>query len=617
MADRVRQLMKRSGSSMSSTKGSVNHIGTTPYRFKIDFLISYAEHVKSVDEVCVTWERRGKTQATNVAKVVDGKAIFRHLLSMECTLFRKPPNKSKNDRTQEDILNFDEKKAKLYLRKGGPQGKAVAKLSMNISDYIKGATSTVFADMKLSDGTVLVTKIEANMIALDKKKTFGSWTGSGVSDVRSVDDSLCGDEEDLENAQRLSDIVPSAASCVPTTPRHEISPMTSPSKTPLSNSDYVAQNKPLVSSIPTPSRLSNQYSLNLSSSATEVPRALDKPKLTKSAKQRVKESGEIKESPSLTEKFKNRFKVSGKKDKQEKCATLEKTEAPEQTISEQNKHMSKEPTQEPPEIILTPRAPSSSFGKMPGSKESSAEVKELKKLADALKKENSKLKKAKNAALEEIEALRFELKSCEEQLENLLNGKSDDTADAKLAKLQAKLKDKDKKIGDLKTQNEHLLEEMEEQHVEMRTVSKRLEEQDRERIQQDIARHEQIRQEQARLKEIRQEQMHLDKARVEQARIDQERLDNVRREQERLEQMQRQSLSIHQVPSVANDCEEVKTLRKKVAELELALQREPTFMDVVNELKVLKMTVALANMEKEQALFELQNMKQQLMRQES
>lgn len=47
--------------------------------------------------------------------------------------------------------------------------------------------------------------------------------------------------------------------------------------------------------------------------------------------------------------------------------------------------------------------------------------------------------------------------------------------------------------------------------------------------------------------------------------------------------------------------DEVPALRKNVGELEVSLQCELTFMDVVNELKVIKMTLALANMENEQA----------------
>ncbi len=51
---------------------------------------------------------------------------------------------------------------------------------------------------------------------------------------------------------------------------------------------------------------------------------------------------------------------------------------------------------------------------------------------------------------------------------------------------------------------------------------------------------------------------------------------------------------------------ESKRLRERIADLEMALRREPKFMDVVNELKVAKVSLALANMEKEQALFMLQ-----------
>lgn len=64
----------------------------------------------------------------------------------------------------------------------------------------------MFADRKLSDDTNFVTKAEATNISLGKKKKFWSSFGSAMSDNTSVYDSICGDDDDLYNVQRLSDI---------------------------------------------------------------------------------------------------------------------------------------------------------------------------------------------------------------------------------------------------------------------------------------------------------------------------------------------------------------------------------------------------------------------------
>lgn len=600
--------MKRSSSRVSVPKGSVNHIGTTPYRFRVDMFISYVEHIKSLSEACITIERRGKIESTKASNVTDGKAVFREQLTMECTLFRKNVGGGKSkqqDIAQEDLLKFDEKKAKMYLRKGGPQGKAVAKLSLNLSDYIKSATSTVFADMKLSDGTIVVTKVDATMLAMDKKKKgLGSRTGSGFSEAVSVDDSLCGDEEDLESAIRSSEL-PSNNPMNLSTPRNSFSPVTSATNTPSNNASAPSfpSRKPLLSTVTQSPNVGSCASFNPHSSSSNTEQVVDSSSTsaekTKSSRfsKRIRDS-DIKESPSLKEKFKSKIRFPGKKDKSPRA---EKTEKAAEIIENPGSSPVKpEPIffdQLHADVGSNLTTPSDAATLSPSNFENKVEMKELKKCSEQLKKENHKLKKAKKEALEEIEALRSDLKACEDQLESIerKDKPKNSAAESKIAKLQTKIKDRDKKIESLKQTNESLMEEMEEQHSEMKTATKRLEENEKNRIQDDLRLQEKYRKQQARL---------------EQGMVDQSRNDL-------------QPISPVSNGPISNDHdggddnEDIDKLKKNIADLELALLREPTFMDVVNELKVMKMTVALSNMEKEQALFELKNMRSQFQRMES
>eukprot|EP00173_Palmaria_palmata_P003477 Plantae.Rhodophyta-Palmaria_palmata.ctg3652.p1 GENE.Plantae.Rhodophyta-Palmaria_palmata.ctg3652~~Plantae.Rhodophyta-Palmaria_palmata.ctg3652.p1 ORF type:complete len:351 (-),score=121.45 Plantae.Rhodophyta-Palmaria_palmata.ctg3652:645-1697(-) len=54
--------------------------------------------------------------------------------------------------------------------------------------------------------------------------------------------------------------------------------------------------------------------------------------------------------------------------------------------------------------------------------------------------------------------------------------------------------------------------------------------------------------------------------------------------------------------------------KRRIADLEVALKREPQYLDVVNDLKVTKMALALATMEKEQALFTLKKVEAEALR---
>lgn len=540
----MRELMKRSTSRLStSTKGSVTHLGTTPYRFKIDMFISYAEKIKSLSDACITWERRGKVQATNVVKVKDGKAVFRHQMSMECTLFRKSaPNKSKADKAgapPPEELKFDEKKAKVFLRKGSAQGKAVAKLALNLSDYIKGATSTVFADMKLSDGTLVVTKIEATMIYMDKKKK-GSRTGSDfhseMSDECSVDndDSFLDDLDDLHNVQRFDDELTEAV----------VSPVNIAITTPVTASSSGAKRAFENGSTPTNSG-TNKRNENASgvsaSSGTSESSFVQKRSVctTKPLKDRSADADLTKDSPTMKSKSKNKDK------------TTKKEKEAERDVEKLNKSPKNSQDAQVSEEVME-------------------ELREWKKNAENLKKENNKLKRAKAAAVEELEALRNELRQYEQKLEDTRTGRSQKelVVDSRMMELKMGMTEKERKISELKAQNEHLIDELEEQHQEIRSLSVKGKEQ--------------------------------------------ESLRAMISEMEAEREKMRQEMEAHSVDisKAAKSDEEVEMMRQRICELEISLQREPTFMDVVNELKVVKVSLALANMEKEQAIFELQNERQ-------
>lgn len=519
MADRVKDIAKKSGSRLHVGKGSINHIGAAPYRFKLDIFISYVDNIKNASEVCVTWERRGKTEATTIAKVKENKAVFRQALTMDLTLFRRDAGAG-----EQESLKFDEKKAKFQLRKGGPDGKALGKLAMNLAEYVRGTTSTVFADMKLSNGSVIVAKIEATMLHVGKKKKggggrTGSEACSEMTDVNSAEnDSLFGDDD-----QDLGDVEIEI-----TPPPPEFADKNSITLSPVSSTLGLTKNsssgrggavdresetgklaRRVENMISTESsRISGSHSsLGVSTSKRLKNSA-------KGAKDALKEEEDLKNSPSLKDKIKG--KIRGKKDNDNK--DKEKVEKHKDKDKAKDKYNGKDDTDSKRHSLTT------------SSK--TAEVAELKGTIESLKKENGKLKKAKQAAMDEIEALRTDLEACEVALEeakasnriNVNGAVATPTFD-----MSKTLKGKDKRIAELEAQNESLLEELEELHED----------------------------------------------------------------------------AADSAVGVADG--QMRALQKKIEELEIALKREPQYMDVVNELKVTKVSLALANMEKEQALFALQS----------
>lgn len=500
MAERMKSLMKRSNSKTVVPKGSVTHIGTTPYRFKLNLVVSYVDAVKNGLDVCITWERRGKSEATKLVKVRDSKAIFKEALSMEHTLFRR---KSKHN--DSDELKFDEKKAKLCLRKGGPDGKAVGKIGLNMADYIKGTNSTVFADIKLSNGSIVVTKIEAIMLHMGKKKKNGSNAASeaysDMTDMNSMEnDSIFGDESDMEDLEIETTASPSSAYPVSPPQKDKLSTLSSPVS-------------PATSDLTDKSLILNSRSLQgtgsdeSGASSSRAPPERKKSMLRSPPLGKGKEEAGIEASPSLRDKLKGKLREKkSKKERDHHDKEKGKGKGNEDEVSQRGLRKAK-----------TKRAEAAE-----------AELRELRLLVESLKEENVKLRKQKQAAMEEVDALRADLDACENALEQ-----AGDKEGSTTAKDYADMKEKEKKIKQLEAQNMGLLDELEEKHDDdLKSRSSR-----------------------------------------------------------------------HETAG------EILELKKRIADLEVALQREPQFLDVVNELKVAKVSLALAHMEKEQAIFALQTIR--------
>lgn len=486
----------------------MTHIGTTPYKFRIDIFMSYVDHVKSASDVCIVWERRGKVEATNVAKVKDNKAVFRQTLSMEATLFRKScPNKqlASSASSQPEEIKFDEKKAKFILKKGSPDGKPIGKISLNLANYIKGTTSTAFADLKLSNGSLIVSKIQATMLYMGKRKnksgsTAGSETYSEMTEANSMEnDSIFGDDDtsltDLENLTYSSCKTPTKASSS-ITPSSPLSSVSSALKE-KRNSDSFRDEEPHSKSPFTTTRLPSGTSSTSRSKAPEYHK---------------KEDDTIKPSPSLKNKLKTKIK-------EKKVAKKEKEREKEKKLAEDS------PTR-------------SSVSKMLKSSNSDIrpEIKELRYCIDSLKKENAKLQKSKQAAMEEIDALRSDLEACEKALEETKEGGFKSSSG--IPDMPKSLMEKNRRIADLEAQNQSLLDELEENHED----------------------------------------------------------------------------AVKSASLQSGATQRVKSLMVQIEDLEVALKREPQYLDVVNELKVTKVSLALANMEKEQALFALQTLQQEFQR---
>lgn len=523
MAERMKSLAKRSGSKLTlgKPKSSVNHIGAAPITYKIDIFISYVDAIKSSGEFCVTWERRGKSLATATVKVKDSKAVFRESLSMDTTLFRKSSPKDKDKGAGADgNFKFDEKIAKFALRKGNADGKAIGKMHLNLADHVKGTTGTVFADLKLSNGSIVVTKIESTLLHMGRKaKTGGDGADSEMcSEMSEIDtgmenDSIFGDDaadmDDLGDLDLMSgddrgggkaDGPPSKAVKAPKAEKV------------LKSSKKSSKDEEKDDSEPPKSVKKNKL-IKMASSAVGADDPGKESKQTKKSK--MKEGGEgLTESPSLRDKVKLKIKKDKASGKKEKGGAEE-----------------------------SPKVSSKD------SLKQTAEVNELRTAMMALTADNKRLQTSRQAMMQEIDELRTELESCEQALEEAsgegqpLSMVSSVNGGSVEAKVRAEKKVLEAKVKELEGQVEGLLEELDGKE----------EDDDDE---------------------------------------DDENDDD---------------------SGVKKEFDEGR-YKRRIADLEVALKREPQYLDVVNDLKVTKMALALANMEKEQALFALKKVEAEALR---
>lgn len=471
----MRTLAKRSGSKLSISKSSMNHMGTVPFKYKVDVFISYVDVVKTAGEVCVTWERRGKSNATASVKVKDKKAVFKEALTMETTLFRKPPPKG----AENEEYKFDEKIAKFALRKGNAEGKALGKMHINLADHIKGPTGTVFADLKLSNGSIIVTKIESVLLHSGKKaKKAGSGASEACSEMTDMDggmedDSIFGDDapDDLGDLDLMIEESGGDAANSPKAPVSQKAP-----KAAAKEESKASQSK-------SPKTAPPQESAAESAEAST-------PKSSKKEKSKAKlDKGEggLAESPSIRDKLK--FKM-----KKEKAPSSKKEK-------------------------------SGDDGQKVGEP-MSAELAQLREAVTSLTTENRKLRTSKQAMMEEIEELRSELESSEQALEELQESGVASNALNTEEKLRKEKRELQAQVKELEGQVEGLLDELDGKEEDGKRESK---------------------------------------------------------------------------PKQFDDTD----YKRQIVDLELALKREPQYLDVVDELKVAKMSLALANMEREQAVFAL------------
>lgn len=509
----MRSLAKRSGSKMSISKSSMNHMGTVPYKYKVDVFVSYVDVVKTAGEVCVTWERRGKSNATASVKVKDKKAVFKEALSMETTLFRKPPPKGASE---SDDYKFDEKIAKFALRKGNADGKALGKMHINLADHIKGPTGTVFADLKLSNGSIIVTKIESLLLHTGKKaKKAGSGGSEACSEMTDMDggmedDSIFGDDapDDLGDLDLMIDEAGAgdggssskAPAPAPAAPVSQKAVKSVPKEEPKA---------------PAKSPKASHQASSAASGDSATPKSSKKDKTFKSDKGKTEKGDKVNsekagkpekgdvgltQSPSIRDKLKSKMK-------KDKTSTSKKEKSGDDGERKGESSSSKD-----------------------SSAKISAEVAQLREAVTSLTAENRKLRTSKQAMMEEIEELRSELESSEQALEEMQEsgvssmGGSMGTSESTLRQDK---KDMQAQIKELEGQVEGLLDELdgnEDGRDGVKPKGKKFDDED---------------------------------------------------------------------------------YKKQIVDLELALKREPQYLDVVDELKVAKMSLALANMEKEQAVFAL------------
>ncbi|GAB0488972.1 hypothetical protein MMPV_000187 [Pyropia vietnamensis] len=440
----VKGVIKRSSSKLGAGKGSIAHIGSTPSKFRLDFFIQFVDGVKSDDAVCVVWERRDTLLATKAVMAKDSKAVFRENLTMQVTLFRR------ND-SGGDGPKFDEKKAKFALKQNDADGKTLAKVHLNLADYVKGSTGTTFADIKLSGGVVMATKIEATFLSSGKGKGGGDGasskmsaitTGSGgLNDVDSSigDDDSIFDDGDLEDLDDLGE--PARASggksgAAPSSPVASASGPASPSSSVLTSSSVAG----------TPSK------------KEEKKEKKEKKKAAKESKQAAKEAkesgegGEKGDSPSKSSSKRILSKISKKVEKTGSTIGIEKKAKKAAAAAAAASAAS---AASAADGSAAAGASSDSLRSGP-EKDSAPLVAELRKRVAALERSNGRLQLELKDANAEMDALQAELEAA---TSSELSG----TKAASEAKKQKDLiKALQREVHTLKLENAGLVEELDE-----------------------------------------------------------------------------------------------------------------------------------------------------------
>jgi len=201
----IKGVIKRSSSKLGAGKGSIAHIGSTPSKFRIDFFVQYVDGVSCDDGVCVVYERRDTMLVTKAVMAKDGKAVFRENMALQVTLFRRADGGG-------DGPKFDEKKAKFALKKNDADGKTLAKVHLNLADYVQGTSGATFADVKLSNGMTMASRVEATLLSSGKGKGGGDGASSkmsamttGSGGLNDVDSSI-GDDDSIFDDGDLDDL---------------------------------------------------------------------------------------------------------------------------------------------------------------------------------------------------------------------------------------------------------------------------------------------------------------------------------------------------------------------------------------------------------------------------
>lgn len=436
MPSAIKGVIKRSSSKLGAGKGSIAHIGSTPTKFRLDFFIQFVDGVKSDDAVCVVWERRDTLLATKAVMPKDAKAVFRENLTMQVTLFRRADGDG-------DGPKFDEKKAKFAVKKNDVDGKTLAKIHLNLADYVQGTSGTTFADIKLSGGVVMATKIEATFLSSGKGKGGGDGasskmsamtTGSGgLNDVDSSigdDDSIFddGDLDDLDDLTETGRAAGGKSGDVPPSPSASAAGAASPSLSSLTSS----------SAPDTPSKKEEKKEKKEKKKAAK--------ESSKLAAKDAKESGVKGDGPSKSSSKRILSKISKKVERNGSTVGIEKK--------------AKKAAAEAAAAAATDGQSSagvSSDGLRSGAEKDSAPlVAELRKRVAALEKANGRLQLDLKDANTEMDALQAELEAA---TNTELSGSK---AASESKKQKDLIKSLQREVHTLKLENEGLLEELDE-----------------------------------------------------------------------------------------------------------------------------------------------------------